>query len=776
MDRERGIILSEAQVRNNPQRRQTSDFLEAALPGSRVGPSVRANEERIRNISAADLKAFYQAYYRPDRATLVIVGDFDVAAMRAKIEASFADWQGAGAARDIYAGPVPAADSPLVTGSFVDPATPEIVQLQRITPWAPTINTVEASREEVLRAVASAALSNRLAALSRAADSPTLGGGAADQALFRSARAFGLAAFAKDGQWRETLALAERELRRAAQFGFTAAEIAEIKANIATALENAVGQAAGRSSIGIAEALVSASLQNSVPTAPEFNLAFYRAIEPSLTPEAVSQAFAKAWQGGPSVVHVSTKQPIEGDTATIAAALTESAAVAVTPPVEAAAVQFAYGDWGTPGTVVADTTIADLGIRTVRFANGVQLNLKVTDFEPGKIAFALHIGDGLAGFPADRQGLRDMLPFVAGVDGLEAHDADELRRVLAGKAVELGLGADDNALVASGQTTAADLDLQLDLLAARLSATAWRPQTQAQWAGVAPVAVKNLRSDASQVLGFALTASLAGNDARLGVTDLGQLTAITLDDLRAVVAPQLENGALALGMVGDFDPDAAIAAVAGSLGALPPRAEKREPSLAAKPVVFAADPAVRTFTHTGAADQGAVSLSWKTDDAADLRDDITRDVLASVMELRLQEKLREELGSTYSPSASSYSQLTFDGFGFITTSATVPPAAMDATVAAVRAIAAEFVAAPVTGDLLDRARNPIRSAFERAETQNGGWRSLVASAQSNPALLDRRRQRRAILDAVTPADLQAAAKRYLAGAAPVEIRVVPEAP
>ena len=68
-----------------------------------------------------------------------------------------------------------------------------------------------------------------------------------------------------------------------------------------------------------------------------------------------------------------------------------------------------------------DTTIADLGIRTVRFANGLQLNLKTTKFEPGKIAFALRIGDGLAGFPADRQGLRDMLPFVAGIDGLTLH-------------------------------------------------------------------------------------------------------------------------------------------------------------------------------------------------------------------------------------------------------------------------------------------------------------------------------------------------------------------
>ena len=100
---------------------------------------------------------------------------------------------------------------------------------------------------------------------------------------------------------------------------------------------------------------------------------------------------------------------------------------------------------------------------------------------------------------------------------------------------------------------------------------------------------------------------------------------------------------------------------------------------------------------------------------------------------------------------------------------------MDDTAAAVRAIAQELAAAPPAADLVERARNPIRANFERGETQNQGWVSLVAAAQSNPVLLERRRKRTATLDAITAADLQAAAQRYLAGTTPIEIRVVPEA-
>lgn len=99
---------------------------------------------------------------------------------------------------------------------------------------------------------------------------------------------------------------------------------------------------------------------------------------------------------------------------------------------------------------------------------------------------------------------------------------------------------------------------------------------------------------------------------------------------------------------------------------------------------------------------------------------------------------------------------------------------MDTAAEVIRDIAAELAAKPIESDLLDRARNPIRTLYERAETQNSSWLGVVAGAQSDPAELDQWRSRKDILDGMTPADIQAAAQRYLAGKPPVEIRVVPQ--
>src|SRR5690606_4027238 len=298
VERERGIILSEYQSRNVPQRRRAGELLTALLPGNRIGARVNAPPEAIGSISAAELQAFYRGYYRPERATLVIVGDFDPAEMEAKIERVFADWQGAGEGRESYAPPVPPPAEPWIA-TFVDPAIPEFVEIHHVSTYRPALNTVAELRRSVLEMVATLALNNRLAALTRDSTSPILGGQATFQEIARSAEGAGLAVAVKDGQWRPALALEEQELRRAHQHGFTDDEIAEAKANFQAALTNAAAQAPGWRSEALAEMLTTVSLNDTVPVSPAGQLALYRAVADSITPATVSEAFRAAWPGRP---------------------------------------------------------------------------------------------------------------------------------------------------------------------------------------------------------------------------------------------------------------------------------------------------------------------------------------------------------------------------------------------------------------------------------------------------------------------------------------------
>ncbi|MGV3555968.1 MAG: M16 family metallopeptidase [Croceibacterium sp.] len=770
VDREKGIIQSEARVRNVPQRRRASEMLATVLPGNRLGHRISITPEQIGETTAEGLRRFYEGYYRPDYATLVIVGDFDAAEMERKVRARFADWRPTGEAREQHAPPVASGSVPLI-GAFADPSIPEIIELTRVSTYTPPANSAVEERRDLLLSIASFALTTRFAAISREADAPILAGQAASTDLYRSADSFGVLVVAKDGEWRRALAVGEQELRRAYEHGFTGSEIAEAKANIATQLTNAVTQNAGKPSAAIAEELATASLYDRVPMAPETYLALYQAVEPTLTAEEIHAAFREAWEGAPTGIHVATKQPIPEAPQTIAAALGESAQVAVAAPVEAETAAFAYTDFGPAGEVVFDERIEDLGIRTVRFANGVQLNLKKTDFEPGKVAFRMAVGEGTSAFPRDRQGLPFMVNMVTGIDGLEAHGVDELRRILAGREVGYGLTNAGGALLAQGGTTAADLEMQMQVLAAQLTAPGYRPETQAQWAATVPVLAQNFKADPGQIIGLALNYLLAGNDPRFGLDDPAKLSELTVDDLKAVLEPQLGSGAIALGLVGDFDEAAAISAVATTLGALPARAA-RSGDVPDAEATFANGREPRVLRHAGTADQGYISLSWPTTDESELRPTMVRSLLSAVYQLRLLDEIREKLGATYTPNAFSFASDAYAGFGHLTAVAPAEPAQMDLVAQTMKTIAAEFAASPPDADEVLRARNPMLEQYQRQERQNGAWTAVVAEAQSDPAGLDRRRERRAILEAITPEELQAAAREWLSGQ-PLEIRVLP---
>src|SRR3546814_15314849 len=75
------------------------DQLDFQMQGMKVASRIPVGtEEVIKTAPASRIRDLYDRYYRPERATLVMVGDFDPAAIEAKIKERFSDWQGRGPA------------------------------------------------------------------------------------------------------------------------------------------------------------------------------------------------------------------------------------------------------------------------------------------------------------------------------------------------------------------------------------------------------------------------------------------------------------------------------------------------------------------------------------------------------------------------------------------------------------------------------------------------------------------------------------------------------
>jgi zinc protease len=178
--------------------------------------------------------------------------------------------------------------------------------------------------------------------------------------------------------------------------------------------------------------------------------------------------------------------------------------------------------------------------------------------------------------------------------------------------------------------------------------------------------------------------------------------------------------------------------------------------------------------HSGPADQAMVRMSWPTEDDSNFDDVMKLELLQRVMDVELTDTLREELGQTYSPGVSAEESRTWHGYGTFNIIASVATGDVDAARKAMLETVRKLITQPVDADTLLRARQPLLEAYDNALKTNGGWMAYAASAQREPDRIVRFTQGKRIAEAITPADLQAMAAKYLDPDKRLEIDVLPK--
>jgi len=87
---ERGAVLGEyAEKHSNPVSSFIFNVNQRVYPGSRLGATSLGAKADIEKATVADLRRYYDAWYRPNNATLVVTGDVDAAAVFAEAQRYF---------------------------------------------------------------------------------------------------------------------------------------------------------------------------------------------------------------------------------------------------------------------------------------------------------------------------------------------------------------------------------------------------------------------------------------------------------------------------------------------------------------------------------------------------------------------------------------------------------------------------------------------------------------------------------------------------------------
>jgi zinc protease len=236
IDRERGIIASEERSRDNPGFRVFKAFAGQALAGTQALPRLPIGDMKvIREAKRGLFLDLYKRYYTPQRALLVVVGDFEPATIEAEITRLFSDWvQPTEAAPDPSLGTL--TPTPGNVKLFVEPQAASSVQLFNVKPFVNLPDTSATRRDAVLLSLAETIVSERLEKISRREGSPITGANIDSDDYFKVAEIASIAANPKDpSKWREALDIVDLELRRALTHGFTKIEFDAALADLARA-------------------------------------------------------------------------------------------------------------------------------------------------------------------------------------------------------------------------------------------------------------------------------------------------------------------------------------------------------------------------------------------------------------------------------------------------------------------------------------------------------------------------------------------------------------
>ncbi len=763
MDPERGVVLSEERGRDSPGYRAIKSQYGFLLEGQRVPTRWPIGAiEVLKTAPVSRLREFYDAWYRPENATLIAVGDFDVDQMEAEIRSRFSDWRGRGAP-----GVAPDLGRVKPRGESVDlyaeAGGPQQMQIAWAQPYDPTADTFARERAETIESLGFAVLNRRLDRLAQGANPPFIAAGASRDNFIKSAKLTTLSVRTTPEGWNRGLTAAVEEQRRLVRFGVTPEELRREITEYRTRLGQQAASASTRRTPDLANAIADTVNEDEVFTGPVQNAANFERFVAGLTPAQVDAAMARAFAGSGPLVTMASPKPIEGGERVLKASLDAALARPVTPPLRQAALKWPYTSFGPAGRVTAREQIKDLGVTLVTFANGVRLTIKPTAFTKDQILVSVRVGEGRLGLPRDRSTpVWAAGAFVQG--GTRELPFEDIDRIAADRVAGVSLGLGDDAYLLQGATRPQDLAFEMQLASAYLTRPGFRPEAFARVKSSLATALPQIAATPQGVLARELPQATHGGDVRWrSLPTAEELAATGPGDLPARLAPELANGALDVTVVGDVTVEDAVTAVASTLGTLPPRAPRAAPPAEALRVRFPSgggEP--RLATHGGRADQAIAFIGWPAADFfADPKEARALGVAADVFENRLIAQVRVAEGASYSPGAEADPSDVFPGYGYVAAQVETPPFKVDSFFANARKIAADLRAAPIGADELERAKRPRVETRRKAMESNAWWLSVLSRVRVEPRQVDAVRTAVSAIEAVTAADVQRVAQTYL---------------
>jgi zinc protease len=306
------------------------------------------------------------------------------------------------------------------------------------------------------------------------------------------------------------------------------------------------------------------------------------------------------------------------------------------------------------------------------------------------------------------------------------------------------------------------LPLTLRLITAYVTDPAYRAAAMAGVQASFGTLFSNFDATSGGAISLRAERVLAGANPRVGPPEPNEAYARTLPELAQWLGPQLARGAIELSVVGDTTWTEAADAVSRTLGALPQRDAYPSPGSTARISFAAPSKFPQLIPLNPALKQTAIAWYWPMPEISSSHQDRRCRLLAAVLGELLFTRLREELGATYTPAAEYVQYDGWPTFSYFTLRADVAAAQGPKAAQVMRREIETLLAKGIDEDVFRRARQPFLRTREQDLRDNSYWsHTVLRDAQLHPERLAAARDRATDTAAITRAELEALARRFL---------------
>ena len=724
VEKERGVVIEEWRGGLGAGSRIRDKQIPIIFYKSRYADRLPiGNPDIIRSAPVARLRAFYDTWYRPERMAVVAVGDIDPVAMEASITSTFGGLRDRAPAARVPNGAVTIKHPVLVSIVTDSELTRSSVQVLRKHPKAGDQRVADYRRSLVER-MAQSMLNDRLAELARKPDAKFLGAGAGTESISPDVEGFVLSVRVPDGKIEEGLTAVAVEAKRARDFGFSASELERTKKNLIAGYDEIYAERDKSESSSFAQELLSLFLENEPAPGIGYEYELVKQMLPSITTAEVAATMRRLMSDEGRVVLATAPQKdgvAPPKDAALLMTLATADATSVTPWSDTSTTRALVENKPQPAAITSRKELADVGVTSVTFANGVEAWLKPTTFKNDQVLFTLSAPGGASlATPEtfEEAALATNYVRTSGVGGLKALD---LEKMLAGKIAGAAPFISLSSHGISGSASPADLETGLQLLYQDFVAPGDDPEQFDVLKRQLQAAVANRGRAPGQVFSEKVELINTSNHYTSQPLTAERIGALDRQKMLAFYRQRFSNASeFTFFMVGAFKVDDVLPLIAQYVGGLPStgRAGGEVKDVGIR---FPAS-TVRDKVEMGREPKSNVVISFYADASSDPVEAENVAAATTVLDIALRDVLREDLSQTYTVSVGQGGPgLPQRGGGYMRVSFGAAPENVASMTERVFTEIRKLQQDGPSADLTNRAKESAKRGYEEALRQNGYW-------------------------------------------------------